>query len=298
MDISTQYHFRNNFFEDPRTYNDLMLYQIGELLCDVNAKVDNHLHGDFYEFTYVISGNGEIYTNNKGTPVGKSDLYFSHPDETHRIVSQDNAPLRYIFVAFNVDDSSPLKPLLTQSRVLTKDEKKRVYHTESILIHLQHLLSEISKQATFCEMIIEHELKTVILKALRLIMANESIYYQPRKNTANEQLCFKIINYIDNNVMTIDSASALSGILGYNYTYLSRIFRKKTGDTISSYIQNKKMDIAKRMLENTDVSVTDIANELNYSSIHVFSRAFKEKFNITPTDYRINAKALATNSTK
>lgn len=286
MDISAHYHFRNNFFDNPKQYNDLVLYQMGELLCDVNAKIDNHLHNDFYELTYIISGNGEIFTNNKGTSVSKGDLYFSHPSEMHRIISRDENPLRYIFIAFNITNDSSLKPILEQGRMLTKDEKKRVLNAELILPHLQHLLSEINNQATFHEMIIEHEFKTVILKILRLITANESIYYRPQKKNTKEQICFKIINYIDNNIFNLESATFLSYVLGYNYTYLSRIFREKMGEKISNYIQKKKMDEAKRMLETTELSVTDISNELNYSSIHSFTRAFKETFKITPTEYR------------
>ncbi|MFQ9736728.1 MAG: AraC family transcriptional regulator [Christensenellaceae bacterium] len=40
------------------------------------------------------------------------------------------------------------------------------------------------------------------------------------------------------------------------------------------------------MLASSDISITEIANELHYSSIHVFSRAFKNKFRLSPTDYR------------
>ena len=290
-DIQSQYHFRNNFFETPKSYNGVMLFQIGELMCDANAKCDDHIHGNFYEITYVFSGKGKIYTNDKCANVTKGDLYFSHPQEKHRIESNDAEPLRYFFIAFNVNHDSPLQSILDQSRMLSNDEKKRVYRTNSVLSHFQHLLSEINEKAAFYEMVIEYELKTVILKTLRLIITHESIAYQHMTSNHNQLLCFNIINYIDNHFLNIDNATSLSGIFGYNYTYLSRFFKKKTGETISSYILNKKLEMAKQMLETSNVSITEIANELKYSSIHVLTRAFKKKYHITPTAYRMLAKA-------
>ena len=101
MDIKTKYHFRNNFFENPKYYNDLILFQIGEALCEISTELSNHVHLDWYEFSYIVSGKGEIFTNNIGTPVKKGDLYFSFPKEIHHISSDNIEPLRYFFVAFN-----------------------------------------------------------------------------------------------------------------------------------------------------------------------------------------------------
>ena len=287
MDIRTKYHFRNNFFENPKYYNDLILYQIGEALCEISTELNNHIHLDWYEFSYIISGKGEIFTNNIGTPVKKGDLYFSLPKEIHRIVSDGIEPLRYFFVAFNFQDSSPLKPLLENYKNLASSEKKRVYHSNAILGHFQHLLFHLENDSTLNNLIFEHELKTVILKVFSLIESNDSVPY-PLHHNENRLLCFNIMNYIDNNIMIIENAMCLSEIFGYNYTYLSRFFKKVTGENISSYIINKKLLLAKELLASSsgEISVTEIANELHYSSIHVFSRAFKNKFHITPSDYR------------
>ena len=285
MDIKTKYHFRNNFFENPKYYNDLILFQIGEALCEISTELSNHVHLDWYEFSYIVSGKGEKFTNNIGTPVKKGDLYFSFPKEIHHISSDNIEPLRYFFVAFNFLENSPLKSLLENYKNLAFSEKKRVYHSNSILGHFQHLLFDLEKDTLLHNLIFEYELKTVILKVFAIIESNDSAAYPPQRNK-QQLLCFNIMNYIDNNIANMDNAMCLSEFFGYNYTYLSRFFKKVTGENISSYIINKKLTLAKDMLASSDISITEIANELHYSSIHVFSRAFKNKFRLSPTDYR------------
>ena len=285
MDINTKYHFRNNFFDNPKYYNDLILFQIGEALCEITAEVNNHLHLDWYEFSYIISGKGVIFTNNIGTSVKKGDLYFSFPQEIHRITSDNIEPLRYIFVAFNFLDSSPLKPLLEKYKKIAFSEKKRVYNSNSLLTHFQHLLFGLGKDSLLHDLTFEYEFKTVLLKVFDIIESDDSkTYLFQRKD--HHLLCFNIMNYIDNNITSIDGAMTFSEVFGYNYTYLSRFFKKITGENISTYITNKKLFLAKEMLSSSDTSITEIANQLHYSSIHVFSRAFKNKFKISPIDYR------------
>lgn len=287
MDLKTKFHFRNNFFEKPRSYNDLLIYQIGEALCEISTELNNHTHLEWFELSYVLSGKGEIFTNNIGSPVSKGDIYISLPKEIHRIASDNSEPLRYFFVAFNVAENSPFAPLLERCLSLIANEKMRVYHSDSVLWHFQHLLFEFKQQSSIQNLIFEHELKTVILKVLAMIEPGDSAPYRPQHNN-KQLLCFNIMDYIDRNITSMENAMCLSDVFGYNYTYLSRFFKKVTGENISSYITNKKLNLAKNMLEDGNLSVTEIANELLYSSIHVFSRAFKDKFHMSPSEYKLH----------
>ena len=71
--------------------------------------------------------------------------------------------------------------------------------------------------------------------------------------------------------------------MNYNYSYLSAIFRSKTGVTISEYYQQKRLGAAKQLLFEGNLSVNKIADVLGYSSIYAFSKAFKKKYGIAPS---------------
>lgn len=68
--------------------------------------------------------------------------------------------------------------------------------------------------------------------------------------------------------------------------YLSTLFHKETGQTISAYIQAQKLKLAQNLLANSTKNIAEIAAYLNFSDAHYFSNFFKKHMSITPTAYR------------
>ena len=71
-----------------------------------------------------------------------------------------------------------------------------------------------------------------------------------------------------------------------NSEYLSRMFRKKTGKKLSSYIAEQKMEEAKRQLKTTDKPVSVISMELGYGNFSHFSKCFRKICGVSPQEYR------------
>lgn len=74
--------------------------------------------------------------------------------------------------------------------------------------------------------------------------------------------------------------------LGVSASYLSRLFKKETGDSVSAYIRAQKIEMAKNMLRYSDYALSDIANRLSFSSQSHFIQQFKEQTGMTPKKYR------------
>ena len=284
--MKIKYHYNNNFTIEPMRYNDLLLYQLGEMMCDVDTVIDSHVHLDWFEFTYVFSGSGTVYTNNQSQAVSQNSIYFSMPREIHKIVSDNINPLRYFFCAFNVTDDSPLKPYLDEYALIISKQNKRCFVREDLTVHFHNFLQYIKSESRLSKAILEHELKTVILKGLSLLRADKIEAYTTPKVDNMQMLCFNIISYIDANIVSMENVACLSETFRYNYSYLSRCFKKTIGESISEYFNNKKLSLAKKMIEQGDLSITEIATTLHYSSIYVFSRAFKEKYKNSPNHYK------------
>lgn len=70
--------------------------------------------------------------------------------------------------------------------------------------------------------------------------------------------------------------------------YLSRLYKKETGESLSSYILRVRMEKAARMLKSTNKKVADIAKEVGYQKTQYFIRLFKEHYNCTPQTFRNN----------
>ncbi len=96
----------------------------------------------------------------------------------------------------------------------------------------------------------------------------------------------KVLNYIDRNIkrgVTLDMAATY---VGMSASYFSKFFKKYMGINFITYVTDRKIEAAKDMLENTDRPVINIAYDLSYSETNYFSKTFKKKVGVTPTEYR------------
>lgn len=96
------------------------------------------------------------------------------------------------------------------------------------------------------------------------------------------------MDYVYNHLHEKICLQALADSVALSPNYLATIFKKETGSTIQSYIIDKKVDAAKRMLNYSDYTLTEIGNYLAFSSTSHFIKVFKEKTGLTPGDYKKN----------
>ena len=80
--------------------------------------------------------------------------------------------------------------------------------------------------------------------------------------------------------------SELSVVTGLNESYLSRLFKKETGLTVTDYILRKKIETAENMLKFSEYSPSQIAFMLGFPSQSYFTAAFKKISGTTPKKYR------------
>ena len=90
------------------------------------------------------------------------------------------------------------------------------------------------------------------------------------------------------------SRSELSEMLHYNEEYLNRIIKQSTGKTFSQYRQYIALQEVRRLLLDTDLSVSRIMEELELSNRSFFYRVFQKEFGLTPSEYRQQRQAAQT----
>ena len=78
----------------------------------------------------------------------------------------------------------------------------------------------------------------------------------------------------------------LATVTDYSYGYLAALFRETTRGTLQNYFKDKKLDAARLLLIEGKMTVTEISELLNYSSVYAFSKAFKEQFGVSPKNYK------------
>lgn len=102
----------------------------------------------------------------------------------------------------------------------------------------------------------------------------------------------------DENTTNLKSSVYLSDKLGHSYNYLSDLFSEVTYTSIQNFIILQKIEYTKSLIIKTELSLSDIAFKLNYSSVAHLSTQFKNTTGITPTAFQriiIKRRELANN---
>lgn len=102
----------------------------------------------------------------------------------------------------------------------------------------------------------------------------------------NNMVIEKIHRYIKDNLGGDISLSKLADLVFFNPSYLSRFYKQAAGRNLSDYINEVKLDTAKKMLEDLELKVNEIGIRLGFESPSYFTAFFKKMAGMTPQDYR------------
>ncbi len=282
-----QYHL-DYYYNDGKKFGEHEIIQLGRLLGNSDTWSGPHVQKDYYELTIVTNGEGVVKSNNVPTSVKEGDIYLSLPSDIHEIQTSVEKPIEYDFFTFRTKNFTLKNGLSVLSeRVL--DPTKRVITDRRINFLVSNAIKEVEKGGEYSDMIIE-SICTQVISYLIEDFSYLNSGTEPYKTDAATNLCYKIMNYVDINLFSLKNLNQLASITSYNYSYLSTLFKSTTGKTINEYYRNKKLQVAKDLLEEGKLKANEISELLNYSSYFAFSNAFKQKFKVSPNGYKKHCK--------
>lgn len=127
-------------------------------------------------------------------------------------------------------------------------------------------------------------------QAARIFLsAIEDFATRVRKSKTTGTYCFPVtrcIQFINSHLYRKITLSELASYCDVTPQYLSGVFHRETGLTITAYIRKEKLKLASQMLENTVFSINRISTLLDFPSQSAFTEAFKEEYGTTPGKFR------------
>ena len=117
---------------------------------------------------------------------------------------------------------------------------------------------------------------------------------QLQRNRAPEEhspAIAKVIDWLRQHIQDDLSVTELADVAGLSPSYFRRCFHREVGSSPRDYVTQLRIEQAKRMLEQTDRSITEIAMELGYNTSAYFTAVFHRETGTTPSDYRRQVKA-------
>lgn len=110
--------------------------------------------------------------------------------------------------------------------------------------------------------------------------------YSDSSLTNEEKIVDKVSKYIDDNMDKMLKLEELASICNLSPGYFSRVFKKETGKTVITYINEKKVERAKKLLKESKEPIINISLDLGFDDCGYFIRVFKKITGLTPKAFR------------
>lgn len=272
--------FQNRFYEtatgeliSPIETQNYTIVQVTESYYNSGFSIGGHLQYCDLEITYALSD--ELYCSAEGVKekLSKREAYLSFKGENHALWAAKSC--RFQTLAINFKEENPI-----YKRLVAKYGKKRRANSE-----LGELFSKIIAEfANFGAPFYLNSLDSLITGILvSLSRFGEGEIAPINLNTSDKMPM--VINYIDSHFLEINSLSELSSYFGYSYSHICKCFKKTYGKSIKEYLNQKKLEHSLTLLKKGK-TLSEIAEELGYSTPYNFSRAFKSFYGASPTNYK------------
>ncbi len=233
---------------------------------------------DFWEVIYVLSGKLEVTEDEKVYLMGERDILFHAPNEFHRVRSAENTCPRVLNLSFKVEGTIP-EELKSGVMNLSPDMHAEFVKTAKLLReYVSAIKKHTSPSITFFECACR--LSIFIMRLLRESRATDNI-----STSAGAKAYRTIVELMHEEVCSNLSLKEFSKRSFVSVSYIKKLFSRYAGIGPKSYYTNLRIQEAQKMLES-DLSVTDIAEKLNFSSASYFTLFFKNQTGVTPIQFR------------
>ena len=227
------------------------------------------------ELTYVDKGSLHSVVDGQDVLLKQGDMMIYGPNQWHVQYADVDVVTSFVTVTFDLEGDS-LENLL--------DRKFTTPRRAAEL--LQQMLRERDEPDAYSEDMLINQLNQLLLVLLR----QDGAVTQNKLRTGNainneNEIIRRAQQYVLEHIREQLSVPIVARHADVSASYLTALFRKNLQISPGEYIRRIKLQESRQMIREGNLNFTEIAAVLQYSTVHHFSRQFKEKFGITPTEY-------------
>ena len=256
-----------------------------------------------YELLYLKEGSARINVEGRVYDGNPGDVFLFRPHQRHKIECLNNFPViqphvhfdlqyradqRDVFVSYVTDEEMTPE----QKTFFRSDIMDRFYPSIPDQIHLQNskvfeeylfdLIDEYNMPSSFTQV----RQQWYFMRLFDLYLTEVGYFLHIEGHSNAESIASRMKLYLDNNTSRRVTLEELAEVVHLDKSYIIRLFRQFYQETPISYHQKVRINRAKSMLLYTNLSVTEIASNTGFSSIHDFDRVFRKMDGAAPSVYR------------
>ncbi|BBH20715.1 hypothetical protein Back11_20600 [Paenibacillus baekrokdamisoli] len=259
---------------------------------------ESHRYGYCYAFHLVHGGKGEVSISSSKFIVKKGDLLFIPPGVHHSFYSNPDYPLSTFNIYCELWNDKPIQTAIhlvwdeseynlewmTPTNPETNIDQLPPYfplqHQETMVEIFAHIVKHHVKQDKGSVIITSHLLKAFIIEFAQI----------SEQRTVTDPRIQVIVDRINREGAKGCRYEEWLTQTGLQKTQFHELFKQATGLSPKAYWTKTVMKQAAIYLQESNESITEIAEYLDYSSIHHFSKQFTLFYGVSPTEYRIRKR--------
>ncbi len=263
-----------------------------EFCKDFSHKPERH---NFWEIVYVDSGEINAVTDGIGRTLSQGQVIFHRPMELHAHISNRVVPNSMLVVSFTCESAAME---FFDKKIFTLDKTPKTLLT-LFINEAKNALGSIPNEYTDKDpldfssapfgslQLLECYLTEFLLTLKRsdVDAASKAVRSEDSRTLAHSSIVGLMTDYLNDRVCENVTLSDLCSSFYMGKTQVCALFGEHVGMGPMEYYSSLKISRAKKLLLD-GVSVSKISDMLGYSSIHIFSRAFKKAVGVSPTEYK------------
>ena len=252
-----------------------------------------HKH-NYIEFNYVYKGKLTEVIYNKEINLKEGQIIFLNKDITHKIKksSEDDIIINFIirpeffdFLLSLSNDENTIFSFLLKSIYMNNNKGEYLYFKVDDERYIQEILEKIIIEIYEPSMISSTSIKLLVgLLIVELIKKPDKIEMYSVDNY-DSLMIIDIFKYIDNNYANA-TLTEISERLNQPHYKISKLIKKHTNMTFKELLQEKRLDIAKKLLNDTEIPIVEVITAVGYENLTYFYKIFKEKYGCTPSELK------------
>lgn len=236
----------------------------------------------YAKLIFVQQGSGCLHYEDTPIPIESGTLILMNPEQKKFSIQINESPTDIVILGIEYLYFMKQEKLFTQPFVISQCP------SDLYASFIEKIVNEVKTQPLSFEDVCSHYTELLLL----FLQRDTQISYTSFLEDKSSQDCQNIKDYLDEHYaenITLDTLSTESGMNKY---YLVHSFTKKYIRSPISYLNEKRIDESKKLLENTDYSIAEISKLIGFSSQSYFSQAFKKKTLMTPNEYRRSVRKM------
>ena len=262
---------------------------------------ETHKH-NFFEIVYVLEGSGMHILNDNGYEYTQGSLFLLTPNDYHFFEIQTFT--KFCIISFNEIYFSKIKESNDFSELFKKLEI--IFYTASSFqnelinneddkqftdLLIKRLLSEMKNKDFLCQIVIKNSVFLLLNIIARNIQQRLSVSL--KSNSLKSEIG-EIIFYIQQHIYQNEKLriAAIAEHFFKSKNYISQYFKENTGESLKEYILKCKLSLVKNRLLHSDLTISQIADELNFTDESHLNKFFKLSYQQTAKEFRKENRKL------